>query len=415
MTRSKFMVVVVFAIFFTMSLVTNILGPIIPDMIQSFRLSLFTAGLLPFSFFIAYGMLPIPAGFVVERRGEKPVIIGCLTIALLASLTFALLHVYSVAIASLFVIGSCMAALQVAINPLLRVAGGEEHFAFNSAFAQLVFGSASFLSPMIYSYMVRNLESAGGKSYLLALLANVVPPAMRWISMYWIFAVALAVLTAVLLFSPFPQVKRTQEESAGTFGMYRALLGRSVVWLYFLSVFFYTGSEQGTANWISEFLSRYHGYDPQTTGATAVAWFWGLLTVGCFIGMLLLKLFDSRLVLRTFGCGSLLALSAALFGPASISRFAFPCIGLFASVMWPIIISLGLNSVLEHQGPLTGILCSGIMGGAVLPLIIGRVADAAGLRIGMCLLYLSFGWVLVVSFWARPVILNQTVSRKQVC
>lgn len=413
MTRSKFMVVVVFAIFFVMSLVTNILGPIIPDMIRSFRLSLFTAGLLPFSFFIAYGMLSIPAGFVVEKRGEKPVIIGCLTIALLASMTFALLHVYGVAIASLFVIGSCMAALQVAINPLLRVAGGEEHFAFNSAFAQLVFGSASFLSPMIYSYMVKNLEKPSGDSHMLALLAGVVPPAMRWISMYWIFAVVLAVLTVILLFSPFPVVTRTQEESAGTLGMYRTLLGRRVVWLYFLSVFFYVGSEQGTANWISEFLSRYHGYDPQTTGATAVAWFWGLLTVGCFVGMLLLKLFDSRLVLRAFGCGALLSLSAALFGPATISRFAFPCIGLFASVMWPIIISLGLNSVLEYQGPLAGILCSGIMGGAVLPLIIGRLADAAGLRIGMCLLYLSFGWVLAVSFWAHPVIVNKTISRKQ--
>ena len=407
------MVVVVFAIFFVMSLVTNILGPIIPDMIRSFRLSLFTAGLLPFSFFIAYGMLSIPAGFVIEKRGEKPVIIGCLTIAMLVSVTFALLHVYGVAIASLFVIGSCVAALQVAINPLLRVAGGEEHFAFNSAFAQLVFGSASFLSPMIYSYMVKNLGKPSGESHLLAPLARLVPPAMRWISMYWIFAVVLAVLTAILLFSPFPVVQRTQEESAGTLGMYRALLGRRAVWLYFLSVFFYVGSEQGTANWISEFLSRYHGYDPQTIGATAVAWFWGLLTVGCFVGMLLLKLFDSRVVLRAFGCGALLSLSAALFAPASISRFAFPCIGLFASVMWPIVISLGLNSVLEHQGPLAGILCSGIMGGAVLPLIIGRVADTAGLRTGMCLLYLSFGWVLAVSFWARPKIVNKTVSRKQ--
>jgi fucose permease len=138
-----------------------------------------------------------------------------------------------------------------------------------------------------------------------------------------------------------------------------------------------------------------------------------LLTLGCFAGMILLKLFDSRVVLRTFGIGALICLSAALFGPATVSRYSFPCVGLFASVMWPIIISLGLNSVLEYQGPLAGILCSGIMGGAVLPLLIGRIADAAGLRTGMCLLYVSFGWVLAVSFWARPVIVNETVGRKQ--
>ncbi len=180
--------------------------------------------------------------------------------------------------------------------------------------------------------------------------------------------------------------------------MYQFLLGNRVVWLFFFSVFFYVGSEQGTANWMSEFLSQYHRYDPHTTGAMAVAWFWGLLTAGCFLGMLLLRLFDSRLVLRGFGAGALVCLSLALFGPASIAKYAFPGIGLFASAMWPIIISLALNSILEYPGPLAGILCSGIMGGAVIPLVIGRLADSFGLRAGMCFLYLSFGWVLAVSF-----------------
>lgn len=413
MTRSRYMVVVVFAIFFVMSLVTNILGPIIPDIIESFHLSFAAAALLPFSFFIAYGILSIPAGFMVERWGEKAVIVGFFLIALAGSMLFAWIHVYSVAIGSLFVIGSSMAALQVAINPLLRVAGGEEHFAFNSAFAQFIFGSASFLSPQIYSYIVRNLGAPGRKNAFLGALARLVPAAMPWISMYWIFAVVIAAITVVLALSRFPAVTRTQEETSGTIGMYRFLLGKPVVWLYFLSVFFYVGSEQGTANWMSEFLRIYHGYDPHTAGASAVAWFWGLLTIGCFVGMILLKLFDSRLVLRAAGIGALVCIAAALFGPAAIARLAFPCTGLLASVMWPITISLGLNSVLEHPGPLAGILCSGIMGGAVFPLIIGHIADSAGLRTGMCLLFLSFGWILGVSFWAKPIIANETLRRKE--
>lgn len=412
MTRSRYMIGVVLAIFFVMSFVTNILGPIIPDIIQSFHLSLFAAALLPFSFFIAYGILSIPAGFLVEKWGEKPVILGFFSIAMIGSLLFAWVHNYSVAIGSLFLIGSSMAALQVAINPLLRVAGGEEHFAFNSAFAQFIFGIASFVSPQLYSYVVRNLEQPRGRNVLLTSLARVVPSTMQWISMYWIFAIVIAAITLLLSLSRFPKVRRTRDENAGTVGMYRSLLSRPVVWLYFLSVCFYVGSEQGTANWISEFLWKYHGYDPHTTGATAVAWFWGLFTVGCFIGMILLKLFDSRVVLRVFGIGSLLCLSAALFGPAGVAKLGFPCIGLFASVMWPIIISLALNTVLEYQGPLAGILCSGIMGGAILPLIIGRIADAAGLRTGMCLLYISFGWVLAVSFWAKPLITNERVRKK---
>ena len=75
--------------------------------------------------------------------------------------------------------GAGMAALQVAINPLLRVAGGEAHFAFNSAFAQLVFGAASFLSPLVYAYLVTRLGAGGQPSgALLGLLARVTPVAL---------------------------------------------------------------------------------------------------------------------------------------------------------------------------------------------------------------------------------------------
>jgi len=412
MTRSRHMVIMVFAIFFVISFIANILGPIIPDIIESLHLSLFAVALLPFSFFIPYGILSIPAGFLVEKFGEKQIILGSFSTAMIGSLLFAWVHDYRIAVGSLFLIGSGMAALEVAIIPLLREAGGEEHFAFNSALAQLIFGVASFVSPQIFAYIVHNLQQPIKRGVFLTALAEIIPSAMQWISMYWIIALVIAGITLTLALIRFPKVKRTQEEASGTVGMYRSLLRRPAVWMYFLSVFFYVGSEQGTTNWISEFLWKYHGYDPHTAGATAVAWFWGLLTVGCLTGMILLKLFDSRSVLRVFGIGSLLCLSAALFGPASVAKFSFPCIGLFASVMWPIIISLALNSVLDYHGPLAGILCSGIMGGAILPLLIGRVADSFGLRTGMCLLYLSFGWVLAVSFWAKPLIANQRYSHK---
>ena len=157
MTRNRYMVAIVFLTFFVMSLLTNILGPIVPDIISSFKVSLAAAAFLPFSFFIAYGVMSIPAGFLVERFGEKPVMITAFLASTAGSLSFALHPSYRVAVFSLFVMGSGMATLQTAINPLLRVAGGEEHFAYNSAFAQLVFGSASFLSPYMYSYLVLNL------------------------------------------------------------------------------------------------------------------------------------------------------------------------------------------------------------------------------------------------------------------
>jgi fucose permease len=78
--------------------------------------------------------------------------------------------------------------------------------------------------------------------------------------------------------------------------------------------------------------------------------------------------------------------------------------------MWPVVVSLGLNSVAEYHGAFAGILSTGIMGGAVVPLIIGRVGDHFGLRTGMSFLYLTFGCVLSVGFWANPIITNATVN-----
>ncbi|PYV55098.1 MAG: MFS transporter [Acidobacteria bacterium] len=414
MTRDSYMVGLVFLVFFVMSLLTNILGPLVPDIITGFHVSLAAAAFLPFSFFIAYGVMSIPAGFWVERFTEKPVMIAAFVAGTTGSLIFALHPTYSAAVASLFVMGAGMATLQTAINPLLRVAGGEEHFAFNSAFAQLIFGTASFVSPRIYSYLVQNLSTRPPDSnLLLRTLAKVTPPAFPWASMYWIFAVFTIVMIAVLVVTRFPKVRRTEEEAAGSVAIYRSLLKRPIVWMFFFSVFAYVGCEQGTADWISKFLSQYHGYDPHIAGAAAVSWFWGLLTAGCFIGMLLLKIFDSRHVLIGTAIGALLCLTVALFGPPNIAVLAFPAIGLFASVMWPILVSLGLNSVSEHHGPFAGILSTGIMGGAVIPVIIGRIGDHYGLRAGMAFLYVTFGCVLSVGFWAKPIITNATISFKK--
>jgi fucose permease len=410
MARNRYMVALVFLTFFVMSLLTNILGPIVPDIISSFKVNLSAAAFLAFCFFIAYGVMSIPAGFMVERFTEKPVMIAAFLVGTAGSLSFALHPTYCVAVASLFLMGAGMATLQVAINPLLRVAGGEEHFAFNSAFAQLIFGSASFVSPRIYSYLVLNLGTHSAQNPLLHVLAKLTPAGLPWVSMYWIFAVFTLFMVAVLCWLHFPKVQHTEEERAGSWEMYRSLARRPIVWLYFAAVFAYVGSEQGTADWISKFLSQYHGFDPHTTGATAVSWFWGLLTAGCFIGMLLLKIFDSRHVLVGTSCGALLCLTAALFGPAKVSVVAFPAIGLFASVMWPILVSLALNSVSEYHGSFSGILSTGIMGGAVVPLIIGRIGDHMGLRAGVAFLYLTFGVVLSVGFWAKPIIRNATVS-----
>jgi fucose permease len=190
------------------------------------------------------------------------------------------------------------------------------------------------------------------------------------------------------------------------------LFRNKTVILFFLGIFAYVGTEQGVANWMSKFLAEYHGFDPRVEGANAISLFWGLLTAGCLLGLILLKILDSQLVLKIFAGAAIITLTVALFGNAQMSLWAFPIVGFFASIMWSVIFSLALNSMKSHHGSFSGILCSGIIGGALVPLIIGAIGDLIGLRGGMIFLYITLGYIFSIGFWANPLIKNKTISMK---
>jgi len=378
-------VVLVLVVFFVVSLFTNTLGALLPEIIGSFQLSLTAAGLLPFSFFVAYGLASIPAGLWAERSSEKRVMMASFTLALLASVTFALVPRYHVAIASLFGTGVACAAIQVAAQPLLRVAGGETRFAFFSTLGQLAFGAASFVSPRVY--------------------AGLVERHLPWMNLYWLFAMLAGVMVVVLGVVKLPAVERKDDERAGSLETHRTLVREGAL-RWFASIFLYVGLEQGMSSWISQFLATYHGVDPRSDGAAAVSWFWGLMTLGCVSGLVLLKLFDSRKVLVVHAVLAIILFALGLLGPKSVAVIALPAVGLVASVMWPIIFALALGSVRTHHGTLSGILCTAIVGGAIIPLIIGRIGDRFGLRAGMAVLFLNLTWILAIGFWAKPPLEN---------
>ncbi len=408
MKSNLIIVALIFLIFSVISFLTNILGPLVPDIIGSFDLSIGIAGFLPFSFFVAYGIMSIPSGILIERYSEKTVLIAGFILAFLAELTFAIFPTFQISLLSLFSIGIGMAMLQVVINPLLRHTGGEEHFAFNSVLANFFFGAASFLSPLLYSYMVSKIHSSD--SGLLILVFNqLVSPELKWVSLYWVFAVTCLLMIVLIAFIKFPRVELKAEERMETGSSFEELLRNRNVILYFLGIFAYVGTEQGIANWMSKFLQLYHGVDPSTGGATAISYFWGLITLGCFLGLLLLKLFDSRSVLVAFAAGGIITLSFALFGTMDIALIAFPVTGFFLSIMWSVVFSLGMNSVPQHHGTFSGILCTGIVGGAVIPLIIGGIAELTGLRLAMMIMFITLGYILYIGLWAKPIINNSIV------
>jgi fucose permease len=396
--------------FFVISFLTNIIGPLVPDIIKGFHLSLTLVAVLPFAFFIAYGIVSVPAGILVEKYKEKKIMIVAFIVSFIGALLLAMFPNYLTAVVSLFLIGSGMAMLQVVINPLLRTSGGEEFYAFNSVLAQLIFGLASFISPLVYSYLVVDLKNAGNSDSFSGFFSSLVPANLPWISLYWLFAIVSLIMIVVIMVSRFPKVILSEDEKAPALKVHLDLLKNKVVILFFIGIFCYVGTEQGVANWISQFLFEYHQYDPQTTGAKAVAYFWGLMTAGGLLGLVLLKIMDSKKVLVIFTILAIICLSVGLFSDGKTALVAFPMVGFFASVMYPIIFSLALNSLKEHHGAFSGILLTGVIGGAVIPLIIGWMGDHFGLRSGMFFIYLTLGYILSIGFWAKPIISNKTIQ-----
>ena len=230
------MLALIMAFWFTISFITNILGPLIPDIIHNFNLSdLAMAGFIPTSFFLAYAIMSIPAGLLIDRYGEKPVLFCGFLMPFIGTILFACLHTYPMLLASSFIIGLGMAMLQTVLNPLQRTVGGEENYAFVAELAQFMFGIASFLSPLVYTYLIRELNAdtyVAGHNFLLDLLADVTPREMPWVSLYWVFSALLLIMLIAVGISRFPKITLQGEEKSGTTSSYLELFKQKYVWKF---------------------------------------------------------------------------------------------------------------------------------------------------------------------------------------
>lgn len=396
-------------IYFQVGLLMSIMSALIPSIIDSYKLSYRLASMLPFAFYIAFGFLCIPAGMVNEKHNSKTVLIFSFLLALSGTLLFAIFPNYYASIGSLFIIGSSLAIIQVSVVPLLRNACGAENLAFHSSLNQLCYGAGAFLSPHIYSYLtVGLLQQSHANSFFFKLLRNLVPLNYEWISAYWLITILLFTTVLLITMIKFPMKKLVEKENG--FGIYLNFFKSKYVIFYFIALMVYASCEQGIAIWMSKFFQEYHGFDPQTNGANILSWYWILLSLGCLLGMVLLKIFDSRRVLAFLSVLALISFSVGLYSNSEIAKWSFPLVGIFESVMWPIILSLALNSVNEHHEALTGFLYTASIGGALGPFIIGALSDVFGLQFSLNFIYFPLLFILSVAFWAKPLITNKTIN-----
>ena len=386
------------AVFFVISFITNIIGPLIPQFIKTYDLSLVLASFLPLSFFFSYGVFSVPAGIFLERYGGKIVMLSAFIISSVGAALIILMPGYLSFIFSFFMIGTGMAILQVAINPILRYAVSGENFAFFSIIGQLAFGSASFLSPVFYRFLLEK------KNFFGLNIFNDEP----WLWIYFLFILAIIALLVFLYFLKTPDNQSKLEKF--DINVFSKFLNNRISYFYFFGIFSYVGVEQGINNWSSEFLYQYHSLDPEKVGVEVISAFWGNLTIGTIISLFLVKFIDEKKLLSIYALTSSIIAFLAIHGDYEISVLSFKLLGFSISGVWSVMISLALNSVPKNHSIFTGILLTGIVGGAVFPFIVAGIGQIFNLKVGMHVILIGLVYLLYVSFTAKPLISNKTIK-----
>ena len=392
------LVTFVMVVFFVISFITNIIGPLIPQFIKTYNLSLVLASFLPLSFFFSYGVFSIPAGIYLERYGGKIIMIFAFLISSVGAGLIIAFPGYISFIISFFLIGTGMAILQVAINPLLRHAVSGENFAFFSIIGQLAFGSASFLSPIFYKFLLEKNNPLG------IIYFNDAP----WIWIYVLFIFAVIILLFSLYFLKIPKSDSSSENF--DINIFFNFLKSRSTFFYFFGIFCYVGVEQGINNWSSEFLYQYHSLDPEVVGVEVISSFWGNLTIGTVVSLFLIKIIDEKKLLNLYALSSSLLVLMTIYGDAELSVLSFKLLGFSISGIWSVMISLGLNSVPKNHSIFTGILLTGIVGGAIFPFIVAVIGQVFGLKVGMHTILFGLLYLSYVGFTAKPLISNNKIN-----
>jgi FHS family L-fucose permease-like MFS transporter len=395
-------------LFFMWGFLTCLNDILIPHLKAVFSLSYAEVMLIQFCFFTAYFIVSLPSGIIVEKIGYKKGIITGLITAGVGCLFFypaAGLRSYPLFLLALFILASGITLLQVAANPYVVILGKPETAssrltltqAFNSFGTTVApyFGSLLILSVAVKSTEeIQKLNPAQLTVYQLAEASAVQFP-------YLALAAALLIIAGIFALIKLPQIESASAASSDGSGNSYDHVHKSA-WKYkhlilgAVGIFVYVGAEVS----IGSFLVNYFGNKdivglPIEQAGKFVTFYWGGAMVGRFIGSAVQRKINPGYILgfNAIIASLLVIISMSTFG--SFAMWSILLVGLFNSIMFPTIFSLALNGLGKHTGQGSGILCMAIVGGAIIPVIQGFIADKIGIHHAfvlpvLCYLFIAY-------------------------
>jgi len=398
------------SLFFMWGFLTCLNDILIPHLQNVFELNYFESMLVQFTFFLAYFIVSLPSGWLVEKVGyKKGIVIGLLT-AGIGTLIFypaAALRSYPVFLFAFFVLASGITLLQVAANPYVTILGKPETAssrlnltqAFNSLGTTVApyFGSLLILSNAVKTAEeLAKLSPEELEAYKAAEAAAVQYP-------YLGLAAVLFIMAAIFALLKLPQVEASSVQSSENNGMsydelHKSAWGYRHLVLGAIGIFVYVGAEVSIGSFLVKYFVNLDSNMLEMEAGKMVSFYWGGAMVGRFIGSAVQRKIKPGTVLGFNAIMASLLVIISMLSNGKVAMWSILLVGLFNSIMFPTIFSLAIRGLGKHTGQASGILCMAIVGGAIVPVLQGLLADNIGIHHAFILPVLCYWYIAYYGF-----------------
>jgi FHS family L-fucose permease-like MFS transporter len=379
-------------LFFMWGFITSLNDIIIPHLKAVFDLNYAQAMLVQFAFFTAYFVVSLPSGLLVNRLGYKNgIIIGLVTAGVGCLLFYpaASARSYPLFLGALFVLASGITLLQVAANPFVAILGKPETASSRLTLTQAVNSFGTTIGPKIGAWLILSTAVLGATQLKAlspeALAAYRAAEAGSVQTPYVGLAAALVVLAIAIALFKLPNIdagSAGSDVAAGTDShAHKSAWSYRHLVLGAVGIFVYVGAEVA----IGSFLVNYFkepaiGGLTESQGANYVSAYWFCAMIGRFVGTATLRVVKPGKLLMVHAIGAALLVVITMLTTGHVAMWSIIGVGLFNSIMFPTIFTIAIDGLGKHTGQGSGILCMAIVGGALIPVIQGALADRIGIH-----------------------------------
>lgn len=396
--------ILVTSLFFFWGFVHNLDPILIPHLRKAFNLSDLQSSLIDSSVFIAYFVMALPAGYIMRKYGYKSGIMIGLVLFGIGSILFvpaanSLQYIYF--LGALFIIACGLTFLETAANPYVTILGPAETATKRLNFSQSFNGLAAFIAPAYIGPMIlsgKNLTKiemdamapAELHTYLLAEAASVKMP-------YLILGLIILAVAVVFYFTNMPDVKDEDKEGAEGASFSGALKSLKLRW-GIVAQFFYVGAQVCVGSFFIKMATTTAGLE-EDSAAKYLGFFGLAFMLGRFAGTFLMQYIQPRKLLITYAIINILLSLVAIMGTGMVVVYTLITIAFFMSIMFPTIFSMGIDGLGHNTKIGSSLIVMSIVGGALLPPLLGVISDATGnIQNGYIVPLACFAVILLFAF-----------------